>query len=253
MEMQRSSSSTSLCDLPLPTPPLLATLLASPVTMQVLGGKPQPRIPSLSQRADGGVVDEPAVQLRSYQGGVLKWRPSRDSAPMAETAVRCESPETLGYVLADSATGSPAAARETEAADTSIATAMRFPRTPMATGGAAAGASAAAPEVTPVEADGFGGGGEDPENRVGAGAQAAQLEIRKSRSGSGSSVSASVSKLEKASCLPPHSLTARRSLTGARRPVRLARPGLRRPSARVGDGAEAQRVQGLPLRRRLPR
>ena len=57
--------------MPLLVPPLLATLLSSPLTLAVLGSTPQPRVPQFgSQGSDGGLVTvKPAVEATSYQNG----------------------------------------------------------------------------------------------------------------------------------------------------------------------------------------
>ena len=55
---------------PLLVPPLLATLLSSPLTLAVLGSSPQPRVPQFgSQGSDCGLVVKPAVESTSYQNG----------------------------------------------------------------------------------------------------------------------------------------------------------------------------------------
>ena len=57
--------------MPLLVPPLLATLLSSPLTLAVLGSTPKPRVPQLgSQGSDGGLVVKPAAaEPTSYQNG----------------------------------------------------------------------------------------------------------------------------------------------------------------------------------------
>ena len=59
--------------MPLLVPPLLATLLSSPLTLAVLGSTPKPRVPRLgSQGSDGGLVVKPAEPTSYQNGGAME-------------------------------------------------------------------------------------------------------------------------------------------------------------------------------------